>query len=48
MGTSYSAEDIGSQCLVNYYKRYINGFNQNAIGAELKYSVKHSCKNLFV
>ena len=32
-------KDIGSQCLVNFYKRYIKGFSQNTIGVELRYTV---------
>ena len=33
-------KDIGAKCLVNYYKRYIKGFNKHTIGVELKHSIK--------
>ena len=33
-------KDIGSKCLVNYYKRYIKNFNKNILGVEIKCSVK--------
>jgi len=32
-------KDIGAQCLVNFYKRYIKGFSENTIGVELRYTV---------
>ena len=33
-------KNIGIDCIVNFYKRYVKGFNNNTIGVELKYSLK--------